>query len=99
MGVQVVYLYSNASDMAEKKAKLALVMWKTATLPAHHMQVWLHNIQLPWLRSALPTGSVRSQLFLQLRGVHSQAMSRRLGSGMVSVSTAQLFSRHGHAHM
>lgn len=26
-------LYSNASDTAEKKAKLALVMWKTATLP------------------------------------------------------------------
>ena len=37
MGVQVVYLYSNASDTAEKKAKLALVMWKTATLPAFHM--------------------------------------------------------------
>ncbi len=37
-GVQAVYLYSNASDTAEKKAKLALVMWKTATLPAHHMQ-------------------------------------------------------------
>ena len=58
MGVQVMYLYSNASDTAEKKAKLALVMLKTATLPAYHMHTGLNNTQRPWLHSALPTGSI-----------------------------------------